>query len=291
LLAYLDRALLAEAVVAVPPPFYRQHLGTAECAAWVRAVNDGLLRATARSSRLLPVAYLPLEHPNVAIAEIDRLAADPGAGRWVGFAGAVSIHSVSLADPAFEPLWERLHAETSALLLHPDGTGDPRLEQFYLANLLGNPAQTALAAAQLVFSDVMRRYSRMRVVLMHAGGAVPSLAGRWQRGAETARPGLNPRAEPPQLALRRLWADCLAFHPGALDLAIDVFGTDHLVLGTDWPFPMSTDDPRSLVAHRGEAYVRQVAETNATTALGRTICVHPTNDLSADARSNSRPAS
>ena len=67
LVDYLDHAGFASAWVSAPPPFYRQDLAADRCAQWVQDVHAGLVEACAQSGRLRPIAYLPLEHPEVAI--------------------------------------------------------------------------------------------------------------------------------------------------------------------------------------------------------------------------------
>lgn len=267
LVAHLDRAGLDTAVVSLPPPFYRQHLDAVGGAAWAHAANDGIATAVAGQPRLVPLAYLPLEHPATAMAEYERIRAQPG---WAGVTACAGARSVSLADPRLAPLWEALAADGRLLLLHPGTSPDHRLGDFYLENLLGNPVETALAAAQLLLGGVLTARPGVRVLLTHCGGAVPALVGRWQRGVDTARPGLAGRAvEPPVDACRSFFVDCLAHHPAVLDFAVELFGADRIVLGSDWPFPMGTDDPRALVGHRGAAFVDQVAVHNAHRALGR----------------------
>lgn len=266
LVGWLDERALDEAVVSPPPPFFRQGLEAGQAAAWVRTLNAGTLAAVGDVARLLPLAYLPLEHPELALAEYERLRSDD---RWVGFCGSAGGGSRSLADDALAPLWRALDGDARLLLLHPGSSPDARLAEFYLANLLGNPVETAIAAAQLVFGDVLPRHPRMRVLLVHCGGCVPDLVPRWEQGVATARPGLKPLTEPPAEAVRRLWVDCLVHDPGAVDRGVEVFGAEHVVLGSDWPFPMGTGDPVGLVAHRGEAFVESVAVTNAAALLGR----------------------
>lgn len=264
---YLDGAELDHAVVSIPPPFFRQGLDAGQAATWVRAVNDGLLTAVADHPRQLPLAYLPLEHPEVAIAEYQRIRDDR---RFVGVSGSAGGRSVSLADVQFSDLWKALDADHRLLLLHPGTSPDGRLDAFYLSNLLGNPVETAVATAELVFGDVLARHPALRVLLVHCGGAVPAVVGRWQRGVDTARPGLAPLTEPPLQALRRIHVDCLAHDSSLVDHAVTVFGANRIVLGSDWPFPMGTDDPRSLVTHRGTSFVEQVAVTNAKRLLADT---------------------
>jgi aminocarboxymuconate-semialdehyde decarboxylase len=265
LLEYMDRRGIDQTVVSPPPPFFRQQLDLEAAEAWVGALNAGFIDRVEPHRRLLPLAYLPLEQPQLAIDEHARRRLDP---RWVGFCASAGGGSVSLANAELTALWEALDAGGDLLLLHPGTSPDARLDEFYLANLLGNPIETAVAAAQLVFADVLSRYPRMRVLLVHCGGCVPGVVARWDRGVETQRPGLHALSEPPSRAVRRFYVDCLAHEAGAVDRAIEVFGEDKLVLGSDWPFPMGTDDPCGLIAHRGEAFVERIARVNARAALG-----------------------
>jgi aminocarboxymuconate-semialdehyde decarboxylase len=264
--AWLVEVGLDEAIVSIPPPFFRQKLDAAGAAAWARAANEGLAAATGGLDRLSRLAYLPLEHPEVALAEYERIRDDDG---WAGVVGSAGGGSATLAGEAFHPLWDRLHADARLLMLHPGSSPDERLEEFYLSNLLGNPVETALAAAQLVFGDVLARWPGMRVLLVHCGGCTAGLVGRWERGVETERPGVKPLTESPRQAVRRLYVDCLSHDSGVLDHSVETFGEDKIVLGSDWPFPMGIEDPRTLVAHRGDAFVERVATANARAALGR----------------------
>jgi aminocarboxymuconate-semialdehyde decarboxylase len=266
LLEQLEKGGIDRAVVSIPPPFFRQDLDPGAAADWVRAVNDGLAKVAAEEEGFLPLAYLPLEHPELAVAEQKRLREEDG---WAGYCASAGGRSVSLADETLAPLWRELDDDAALLLLHPGASPDERLDEFYLHNLLGNPVETALAAAQLVFGDVLPRHPRMRVLLVHCGGCVPDLVPRWDHGVATDRPGLRPLTEPPSTAVRRFFVDCLVHDPGAVDRAVEVFGEDKMLLGSDWPFPMGTEDPVSLIAHRGEAFVERVSAENARAALGK----------------------
>ncbi|MHB1468189.1 MAG: amidohydrolase family protein [Solirubrobacteraceae bacterium] len=265
LVAHLRERRLDAATVSPPPPFFRQDLDPERASAWAAALNDGVLAAVVDHPQLLPLGYLPLEHPELALAEHRRLAQQtPWAGRCASAGGA----SRSLADPDFEPLWAELHGSESLLLLHPGSSPDGRLQELYLHNLLGNPVETAIAAAQLVFADVLARYPRIRVLLVHCGGCLPSLVGRFDHGVATERPGLRPLSQLPSQAVKAFWVDCLVHDPDALDHAVEVFGEHHVLLGSDWPFPMGVENPVALIAHRGQRFVEQVSVENAAAALG-----------------------
>ncbi len=245
LLEHLDRLGLEQAVVSIPPPFYRQELPGEEAEAWVAAVNDGLAEVVSGEPRFSAFAYLPLEHPQLARRELERV---DGRG-FVGFTASAGGRSVSLADGELEPLWHALDGRGAPLLLHPGASSDPRLEPMYLANLLGNPFETTLAAAQLIFGDVPARFSRMRIVLAHGGGALAALAGRWQRGVDTDRPGLRPLTEGPLEALKRFYVDSITHHPEMTELIRRVIGPERVVFGSDWPFPMGSQDGLEYAAN------------------------------------------
>ncbi len=147
-------------------------------------------------------------------------------------------------------MWARLVALDAPLLLHPGAVPDPRFDEFYLHNLLGNPVETALAAAQLLLGGALERFPGLRVGLVHGGGALPALIGRLQHGVDTARPGVPQGLDLRALA-RRLWVDDLAHDDAALALAAALVGEDHVLEGSDWPFPMGRLRPDAGRAVRG----------------------------------------
>src|SRR4029453_9369377 len=90
-----------------------------------------------------------------------------------------------LADPALFPVLEACQALRLPLLLHPInviGGGSPRLAPYHLRNTLGNPFDTAVAAAHLIFGGGLARLPRLEACLPHGGGGLPYLAGRLERG-------------------------------------------------------------------------------------------------------------
>jgi aminocarboxymuconate-semialdehyde decarboxylase len=190
----------------------------------------------------------------------------------VGVVAGAGGRCPSLADPGYEPLWRALDADGRALMLHPAQSSDYRLADFYLHNLLGNPVETAVAAAQLVFGNVLARHPGLRVILVHGGGVVPALAGRWTRGVETARPGVPEQELSVRDALRRFWVDGLT-HDGTMARSlVEVFGADKILLGSDWPFPMGTPDPAAALnacpALAGAGIAAKAATPNAAAAFG-----------------------
>jgi aminocarboxymuconate-semialdehyde decarboxylase len=266
--SHLDAAGLSGAIVSVPPPYYRQDLTGDDAVEWAAAVNAGLATRLTGRSRLRGLAFLPL-HDAAAALHAYRTIRD---GEWVGVVAGAGGRCPSLADPAYEPLWRALDADGRALMLHPAQSTDHRLADFYLHNLLGNPVETAVAAAQLVFGNVLAHHPGLKVVLVHGGGVVPALAGRWARGVETARPGVPEQDLGVREALRRFWVDGLTHDGTAARALVEVFGADKILLGSDWPFPMGADDPAAALnacpARAGAGIATKAASANAAAAFG-----------------------
>jgi aminocarboxymuconate-semialdehyde decarboxylase len=139
------------------------------------------------------------------------------------------------------------------VLLHPIVViGADRLKKkFYLQNLLGNPFDTAVAAAHLVFGGVLDRFPRLDVVLAHAGGAMPYLMGRLQHGQ-----GIRPETKGAARKrfgeyLRRFHYDTITHSPELLRILIGLVGADRVMLGSDYCFDMGYQRPRDIISKLG----------------------------------------
>ena len=240
LLARMDKHQVRRALVSIPPPLYRQNLDRDDALAWARYVNGEMLAiAGANAPRLGATFYIPLEFPSL----FEELQADFSKGAWEGVALAAGGHpEIVYSNAQYEPLWRWLDSKGVFVFMHPGRCADARLNCYYLDNLIGNPMETGVAAAHLVMASVPSRYPDIRFCLAHAGGTFPSLVGRMQRGLDTSRPGVDLQMEPPLQAARRFFADGIAHHPAALELAENVFGSSHIFYGSDWPFPMGPGD-------------------------------------------------
>ncbi|MBI2969730.1 MAG: amidohydrolase family protein [Gammaproteobacteria bacterium] len=242
LIDWMDEEEIDFALISVPPPVYRQHLDEAANWAWVNYLNDGLGSIAERyPERLRVLAYLPSEHPGLAAEEAQSRRGAPYAGFTLAAGGAGRrVYS----DPELTGLWTRLNETGSFVFLHPGACGDVRLRRFYGENLLGNPYESAVAVSHLVFGGVLEAFPEIVFCVAHCGGVVPAVAGRWQRGFDTGRPGLDRNRRPPRELLKRLYVDCIGHHAGLIHLAGQVFGSDRILFGSDWPFPMGLLEPR-----------------------------------------------
>src|SRR5258706_77252 len=188
--------------------------------------NDALARAHERyPKRLVGLATLPMHEPALALKEVERAAKLPGLR---GFYIATQIRGKDLSDASFLPVYERIEASGLPLFLHPvEVIGHERLGAYYLTNLLGNPFESAIAAAHLIFGGVLDRLPKLVVCLPHAGGAFPWLVGRLNRGWEK-RTDLKHVKRSPIEYLRRFYYDTVGYSDHVLEYLVKVIGADYL---------------------------------------------------------------
>jgi aminocarboxymuconate-semialdehyde decarboxylase len=231
--------------------------------------NDELARAHERApQRLVGLAALPMHEPDLAVKEAERAAGLPGVR---GFYMATRINDRELSDSAFFSVYERIETLGLPIFLHPVYViAHERLQQHYLTNLLGNPFESAIAAAHLIFGGVLDRYPRLTVVLPHAGGAFPWLVGRLSRGWEK-RPELKGTSkDAPVQYLRRFYYDTIGYSDDVLDYLVRIVGGDRILMGSDYCFPIAYERPVEVVTSHprlDEATKRAITESNATRLL------------------------
>ena len=208
--------------------------------------NDELARAhQAYPQRLVGLATLPLQAPDLAVREVERAAGLSGVR---GFYIATRVLEQELSDPAFFPVYERIEALGLPIFLHPVFViGQERLKQHYLTNLLGNPFESAIAAAHLIFGGVLDRFPKLAFVLPHAGGAFPWLVGRLHRGWEK-RADLKHIEHGPKDYLRRFHYDTVGYSDTVVEYLVRNVGADRVLMGSDYCFPIAYERPVEVVA-------------------------------------------
>lgn len=215
-----------------------------------RAFNDACVAAhKARPDRFVGLAMLPMHEPDLALAELERVARLPGIR---GVYMATRIGERELSDESFLPVFRRIEALDMPVFLHPVNVVDPkRLARFYLTNLVGNPTESAIAASHLIFGEVLDKCPKLVVCLPHGGGSFPYLVGRIHHGWGV-RPECRHLLNGPNDYLRRFYYDTVTHSAPTLGYLIDLVGADRVMLGSDYCFDMGYERPVEVVtAHSG----------------------------------------
>ena len=211
-----------------------------------RIVNDAMTEANrAHPDRFVFLATLPMQDPEAAIKEVDRAVTELGCrGIYLG----TNVRGKELTDPSFVPVFERIHALKMPIFLHPlNVIGAQRLTSYYLHNLLGNPFDTAVAAANIIFSGLLDQFPKLEICLPHAGGAFPYLIGRLNHGWKV-RQECKTLKKPPSSYLRRFTYDTISHAPESLDYLIKLVGADRVMMGSDYCFDMGYDRPVKVIS-------------------------------------------
>lgn len=208
------------------------------------AFNDAASAAhRAHPDRLLGFAVLPMQNPRLALEELERAAKLPGIR---GVYMATAVRDRELSDRSFFPVYERMADLGLPLFLHPMMVNNERLKQYYLVNLCGNPFDTAIAASHLIFGGVMDAFPKLQVCLPHAGGALPILRGRLDRGFHIRGECKSiPRA--PSEYLKRFTYDTITYSEELLEDLIRLVGVDRIMMGSDYCFDIAYEEPVKIV--------------------------------------------
>jgi aminocarboxymuconate-semialdehyde decarboxylase len=212
-----------------------------------RMVNDGLAEYVARKpDRFVALGAVPLIDGAEAAKEIERAMTS------LGMKGAEILTNVAgreLSEPEYSPFWKKAEELGALVVIHPNGfTQAQRLTRFYSNNVIGNPLETTIALHHLIFDGVLERHPGLKILAVHGGGYLPAYSGRIDHawGARSDSHGALP--QPPTSYLKKIYVDTVVFTPHQLAELVRLFGADHVIMGTDYPFDMADFDPIGHVA-------------------------------------------
>nr|WP_250811081.1 amidohydrolase family protein [Neorhizobium tomejilense] len=181
--------------------------------------------------RVWASAAIPLVDTRVAIEVLDDAVNRLGL-MGVNLPGSVGKDGM-IDDIRLEPFYERVAELGLPMFLHPTDAVFADVMQGYNDALhlsLGRVVEVSAAASRLILSGMMDRHPALKIVMSHTGGALPYQSGRMDKNSKTA--GL---AKPVSHYLHRMFTDTVSPHSAGQKFAIDYFGVDNVMYGTDYP--------------------------------------------------------
>jgi len=199
--------------------------------------------------RFIGVAEIPMVSEENALEEFDRAVNELGMK-------AIQLYTqmggIPIDNEKFYPVFERAVKYDVPILLHPSNPPPAQSRSYEmdysLMLLFGWPYETTLALSRLVLSGVMEKFPKLKIVSHHMGGMIAYFGGRLQiyenlaamRGVKYQKPLLE--------YFKVFYADTvLGGHLPAAKCGYEVFGPDHIVFATDYPFGPEV----------GKAFIRQ----------------------------------
>jgi aminocarboxymuconate-semialdehyde decarboxylase len=237
----MDAAEVDVHVLSATPQTYLYDQDPAMTVATSALQNDQIAKLVkAHPDRFMGIATLPMQAPERAAEELKR------AMTTLGLRGAMigsNIAGKNLDDPSLEPVWATAEELGAFMIIHPTTVaGADRLRSYYLANLIGNPLDTTIAAACLVFGGVMERHPKLNVLLVHGGGFVPYQAGRWAHGWHVRpEPKVNVKKSP-EPWINRFYYDTILHAKPQLEFLVASVGPTRVLMGSDYPYDMGTGE-------------------------------------------------
>ncbi|MFI6338880.1 amidohydrolase family protein [Streptomyces sp. NPDC050535] len=245
-LAAMDAAGVDVQVVSPSPSHYHYWAELQLAERVCRLANEGTAAHCAKApDRMYGLGLMPLQHPDLAVGLLDHAMGQGLRGVEISShaPGPDGTREVELSDPRLTPFWSRAEETGALVFLHPFGcTLDERLDQWYLSNTVGQPTENAVALSHLIFSGVLDRHPGLKLIAAHGGGYLPTHIGRSDH-AWRVRPDAHGCSRKPSSYLRQLYFDSLVHDPHVLRELLRAAGPERILLGSDFPFDMGTDDP------------------------------------------------
>jgi len=241
-IAWMDRQGIGFQVVGGWVDMFGYELPAAEGEAWSQLINDAMLGMARAEPRLVPLASVPLQDGTRAAAVLKRAI---GAGFPGVMIGTLPRGIGSVLDAKdLDPFWAAADETGAVVHIHPSfDAGDVRANDYGLQNAVGRISDAVVAAARLLYSGHVTRFGNVKFIVPMGAAGLPFVLGRLKRNHEIT-PGLGDPVE----ALGRLYTDTILHDPRVLRFVVSVLGADHIMLGSDMPFPIGDMEPAKIVA-------------------------------------------
>jgi aminocarboxymuconate-semialdehyde decarboxylase len=200
-----------------------------------RLVNDEMAEVVSHyPERFTALTTLPLRDTDASLRELDRAA------NKLGFQGIMffsNIDGAPLSDPRLWPIYEMAQELDQPIFIHPTRpVMVDEVREYGLEIIVGFMFDTTLAALKMIFSGVLERYPKLKVIVPHAGSTLPYLLGRIDyQSAQIPGSRDNLRAEPSDY-IKRFYTDTVSMSGPALDYVYKLLGPEQLLFATDFPY-------------------------------------------------------
>ncbi len=264
-LAAMAESGVTTQVLSPMPELLSYWLPTREAAVLCAHLNDEIARMVADGAgRFMGLGAVTLQDPDAAARQLETIMRVP---ELRGVEIGTHAGGKPIGDPFFEPFFAAAETLGAALFVHPLRpagmerlVGPPALEQ-----VVAFPCETSLAIASLMTGGMLERHPKLKLVFSHGGGAFGLALPRLQHGW-TVLPSLRAQMpQPPATYARRLSFDTLVYDQRTLRFLVEQFGSDRMMVGSDFPFAIAEKEPARFAGALGldEAATRAIAWENA----------------------------
>ena len=242
----MDRDGIDLQVISSTPVLFAYNRPVEHALDCARIFNDAALELCSRGNRRLKsLCQVPLQDTDAACRELSRCMREGHLGVQIGN----HVGNRNLDDEGIVTFLQHCAAEGAAVLVHPwDMMGRERMADYMMPWTVGMPAETHLSMVSLVVSGALDRIpASLRLCFAHGGGSFAFLLGRLDNAWHHHPVARGKSEHPPTHYVSRFYVDSAVFDHRSLQLLVDVMGTDRVVLGSDYPFPLGEERVGALV--------------------------------------------
>ncbi len=208
---------------------------------------------------------LPLPNVDACLKEVtyayDTLHVD-------GMRAQPSYNGKYLGHADFAPIWDELNKRKGIMFVHPT---QPQCCGPVIPNApsatLEFPYDTTRTMTDLLLTGTFTKYPDIRWIFSHGGGVLPMIAGRI--GNTLSRvPRLRERVpNGAEYEFKKLYVDTAsAFYPASFAGMAQLYGTKHILFGTDIPYVPIKEGAEGVSKLKVDAKAR--ADIDRNNALG-----------------------
>lgn len=221
----MDRMGLTNALLSLP---------VAGAPEQTRGINDMIANLAVKDpKRYGMLACLPSAHVDAALKEIeyacDTLKAD-------GFCMPSNAGGIYIGDDRMDKILAELNRRSAVVLIHPTKAGG-EIPSMLVTDLstYEYPFDTTRSVIDLVYRGKIQKYPNIKWIVSHAGGVLPYITHRLSTVAQENK-AMPLTSDEVMASLKTLYYDvALSTVPYVFATLKELFGTSHIVFGTDAP--------------------------------------------------------
>lgn len=237
---YLDYVGMEKQVISLPGLLGIDYLPIEQSLPMIKASNDDIAKqCDLYSDRIAGLAALPLADKDEMLAELKRCVEE------FGMLGAILPNNAFLSlyhANHFKDLYEYANEKKLHFFIHPGWRADeyPVLdtrpkndpdELLIARGALGVQHSVSLALITLLYTDFLDQFPDATTHIANLGGTFPMVVERMHHTVEARFPD----AKMPPSCKDNLFVDTSSLGPRAIELAVEIYGADKIIVGTDTP--------------------------------------------------------
>lgn len=252
----LDKYAVDIQIMCATPILFAYEKPASEALKCAKIMNDAAIELCGHnSSRLKAMCQVPLQDIDLACAEASRAMQSGHVAVQIGN----HVKDKNLDDEGLITFLQHCASIDAPVLIHPwDMMAPDRMPKYMLQWLVAMPAETQLSILSLILSGAFERLPKsLKLCFAHGGGSFAYLMGRVDNAWRERDIVRKDCPNLPSSYVDRFAVDSAVFSEDALDLLVKCSGTERVMFGTDYPFPLGEIDMGSLVRNHPRLTLEQ----------------------------------